>query len=76
MKKSRGNAKSLKVADVKRLREEHARSVAPLQSLAAEARHLEATVADLVNAAYGLTPAEVQLLWDTAPPRMPGDRPA
>jgi hypothetical protein len=37
---------------------------------------LEARVAGLVNAAYGLTPAEVQLLWDTAPPRTPGDRPA
>jgi hypothetical protein len=26
---------------------------------------------DLVNAAYGLTPAEVALLWQNAPPRMP-----
>jgi hypothetical protein len=26
---------------------------------------------DLVNEAYGLTPDEVNLLWDTAPPRMP-----
>jgi hypothetical protein len=26
---------------------------------------------DLVNAAYGLTPDEVRLMWDTAPPRMP-----
>ena len=24
-----------------------------------------------MNAAYGLTPDEVKLLWDTAPPRMP-----
>jgi hypothetical protein len=76
VKKSRGKAKTLTVADVKRLREEHARSVSPLQALAAEARQLEARVAELVNAAYGLTPDEVQLLWDTAPPRMPGARPA
>ena len=25
--------------------------------------------------AYGLTPAEVALLWQTAPPRMPGEPP-
>jgi hypothetical protein len=50
--------------------------VSPLQTLAAQARQLEARIADLVNAAYGLTPAEVKLLWDTAPPRMPGERPA
>jgi hypothetical protein len=27
--------------------------------------------ADLVNAAYGLTPEEIALMWKTAPPRMP-----
>ena len=32
--------------------------------------------ADLVNAAYGLTPEEVALMWGTAPPRMPGEPPA
>ena len=30
----------------------------------------------LVNAAYGLTPDEVELMWATAPPRMPVGRPA
>jgi hypothetical protein len=30
-------------------------------------------LSDLVNAAFGLTPAEVKLMWDTAPPRMPFD---
>jgi hypothetical protein len=39
--------------------------------LAAEARDLERRVSDLVNAAYGLTPEEVDLMWRTAPPRMP-----
>jgi hypothetical protein len=32
---------------------------------------LEMRLADSVNAAYGLTPDEVALLWRTAPPRMP-----
>jgi len=29
------------------------------------------SISDLVNEAYGLTPDEGGLLWDTAPPRMP-----
>ena len=32
---------------------------------------LELTLSDLVNQAYGLTTAEIELLWKTAPPRMP-----
>jgi hypothetical protein len=32
---------------------------------------LERTLSDLVNQAYGLTPAEIELMWKTAPPRMP-----
>ncbi len=75
VKKARGKKKPLTVADLKRLREEHGRSIAPLQTLAAEARTLERQVSELVNAAYGLTPEEVALLWKTAPPRMPGEPP-
>ncbi len=36
-----------------------------------EAARLERRLSDLVNEAYGLTPEEVDLLWQTAPPRMP-----
>jgi hypothetical protein len=46
-----------------------------LQTLAAEARQLERQVSSRVNEAYRLTPDEVGLLWQTAPPRMPGDAP-
>lgn len=42
-----------------------------IRTLAAESLTLERELAGLVNAAYGLTPAEVELLWATAPPRMP-----
>jgi hypothetical protein len=73
VKKVRGRKGSLSVAQVKVLKDEHARSVAPLQGLLAEARQLERRVADLVNAAYGLTAEEVALMWRTAPPRMPGE---
>jgi hypothetical protein len=71
VKKVRGRSKPLSVAEVRRLKEEHAGTVVPLQTLAAEARGLEERVSDLVNAAYGLTPEEVTLMWQTAPPRMP-----
>ena len=75
VQKLRGKRKPLTAAEAKALRDEHARSVRPLQALAAEARRLERRVADLVNAAYGLTPEEVALMWRTAPPRMPGEPP-
>ncbi|MFL5339061.1 MAG: Eco57I restriction-modification methylase domain-containing protein [Gemmataceae bacterium] len=71
VKKARGKTKSLTAAGVKLLKDEYARTVAPLQTLAAEALQLERRVSDLVNAAYGLTPEEVALMWQTAPPRMP-----
>jgi hypothetical protein len=74
VKKSRGKGKALTVPGIQRLTEEHARSVVPLQTLAAETQVLERRIADLVNEAYGLTPEEVQLMWDTAPPRMPVGR--
>jgi len=43
----------------------------PARKLAAEAVKLEHEISDLVNAAYGLIPDEIALLWSTAPPRMP-----
>jgi hypothetical protein len=71
VKKARGKKQPLTVAGVKALKEEHARSIVPLQQQAAEARALERRVSDLVNEAYGLTAEETSLLWRTAPPRMP-----
>jgi hypothetical protein len=71
VKKARGRARPLSVAEVKRIKGEHATTVVPLQTLAGESRHLERRVSDLVNAAYGLTPDEIKLMWATAPPRMP-----
>ncbi len=43
----------------------------PARARAAEALTLERTLSDLVNQAYTLTPAEITLMWQTAPPRMP-----
>jgi hypothetical protein len=70
-----GRKKPLSVAQEKALKDKYDRSIKPLQALAAEARQLERCVAELVNAAYGLTAEEVALMWRTAPPRMPGEPP-
>jgi hypothetical protein len=54
------------------LRDEgYTRPIEPARALAAEALTLERTLSDLVNQAYSLTPAEIALMWKTAPPRMP-----
>jgi hypothetical protein len=71
VKKLRGKKNPLSLAALKNLREEHERTIIPAQALAREAQELERKVSDLVNAAYGLTPEEVRLMWETAPPRMP-----
>jgi hypothetical protein len=57
------------------LRDEHTRPMEPARALAAEAPALERQLSDLVNEAYGLTPDEVKVMSDTAPPRMPIARP-
>ena len=71
MKKIRGRKAPLTAAGVKSLRDEFVRTVEPAQRLAAEAIRMEREVSDLVIAAYGLTSAEIDLMWETAPPRMP-----
>jgi hypothetical protein len=43
----------------------------PVKQARTEAASLERKLSDLVNRAYGLTEDEVDLLWKTAPPRMP-----
>lgn len=75
VRKVRGKKKPLSLAALRSLREEHARTIEPAQALAAEARGLERRINDLVNEAYGLTPDEIRLMWETAPPRMPIDPP-
>jgi hypothetical protein len=71
VRKVRGKKKPLSAAALANLREEYARSIDPARALAAEALSLEKEVSALVNEAYGLTPEEVALMWETAPPRMP-----
>ncbi|OAI53274.1 hypothetical protein AYO44_04390 [Planctomycetaceae bacterium SCGC AG-212-F19] len=75
VKKARGMNKPLTAAAAKNLIDEHRATIEPARGLAAEALALERKVSDLVNEAYGLTPDEINLMWDTAPPRMPLARP-
>jgi SAM-dependent methyltransferase len=74
VRKARGKKKPLSAAALKSLREEHARTLAPLAERLREAERLEAELSDLVCQAYGLTPEEIELMWRTAPPRMPVGR--
>ena len=75
VKKLRSKKNPLSVAALRSLRDEHARTIEPARIQAAEAWNLERQISDLVNAAYGLTPDEVALMWKTAPPRMPISKP-
>jgi hypothetical protein len=68
---SRGRKKQAKA-----LRAEYTRTIEPARTLAAETLTLERTLRDLADQAYALTPAEIELLWKTAPPRRPIPPPA
>ena len=65
--------KHLSAAEIARLKAEHADTLEPARRAAADILQLERRLSDLVNDAYGLTPEDVKLMWETAPPRMPLD---
>ncbi len=65
------SAGKLTPAALKALRSGYDEQIPQLRTLEAEALTLERELSDLVNQAYGLTPEEVVLMWETAPPRMP-----
>jgi hypothetical protein len=76
LRKARGARRALSPAGVAAARAAWGETVAPVRARLREAERLERELSDLVNAAYGLTPEEVRLMWDTAPPRMPLAAPA
>ncbi|MGH3090333.1 MAG: Eco57I restriction-modification methylase domain-containing protein [Rubrobacteraceae bacterium] len=53
------------------LRSGYEEMATPAKQARAESASLERRLSDLVNKSYGLTDEEVELLWSTAPPRMP-----
>ena len=75
VKRIRGKKLPLTAAGVHGLRAEYIRTIEPARARAAETLNLERRLSDLVNQAYSLTPAEIDLMWQTAPPRMPIPQP-
>jgi hypothetical protein len=71
VKRIRGKKLPLTAAGVRRLREEYIRTIEPARALAAETLTLERALSDLADQAYALTPTEIALMCQTAPPRMP-----
>ena len=71
MKRIHGKKQPLTAAGVHALQDEYTRTIEPARAFAAETLKLERTLSDLVNQAYALTPAEIDLMWKTAPSRMP-----
>lgn len=69
------NLGSLSPKALKEVRDVYNDYAPNLQALKSEALSLENRLSDLVNQAYGLTPEEVDLMWKTAPPRMPISKP-
>lgn len=69
-------ASRLTPAALRDLRNGYTEQATPVQQHQQEAMVLERRLADLVNLAYGLTAEDIDLLWRTAPPRMPLGRPA
>jgi hypothetical protein len=64
-------SRHLSAAEIARLKAEHEETLGAARTSAIEAAALERRLSDLVNEAYKLTPDDVRLMWQTAPPRMP-----
>ncbi len=67
--KSEGRLTPGKLSDLRSGYEELA---IPAKEARRKSALLERRLTDLVNEAYGLTEEEISLMWNTAPPRMPG----
>ena len=71
MKRIRGKKRPLTAPGLRALRDEYTRNIARARALAAETLTLER----LPSAERGMRsaecPAEIDLMWETAPPRMP-----
>ena len=55
------------------MRGEYTRTIEPARAVAEEAPNLERILSGLVNQACALTPVEIGLPWQSAPPHPRGD---
>jgi hypothetical protein len=72
VRKRRSPRGRLTAADVQHLRAEFVRVAPALMASDEEQRRIEREIAILVEGAFRMSPADVDLIWSTAPPRMPG----
>ena len=63
--------REMSAAEVGELRHEYSVTVEPARRKRSEVLASERRLSDLVNQAYGPTDDDVELMWRTAPPRMP-----
>lgn len=63
--------RKLSVAQLAELKREYAATVELARNMRLEVLASERRLSDLINQAYGLTADEIELMWRTAPPRMP-----
>ena len=63
--------RKLSSAEISELKREHAVTIEPARKARAEILRLEYQLSNIVNESYGLSPEEIRLMWETAPPRMP-----
>ena len=70
------SAARLSPAALRELQKSYEEYTPRIRNLNSAAERLERRLSDLGNVAYGLTPEEVALLWETAPPRMPISNPS
>jgi hypothetical protein len=61
----------LTASDIAELKREYDVTIEPAKASRRTIFGLELRVSDMVSAAYCLTAAEIALLWEAAPPRMP-----
>jgi TaqI-like C-terminal specificity domain len=61
----------LTASNITELKREYNATIEPARASRRTIFGLEQRISELVNSAYRLTPEEIALLWETAPPRMP-----
>jgi hypothetical protein len=69
-RRSKGSSR-LSPAELAELQSTHDQYTREALLLKTEVMNRERRISDLVNQAYGLSDEEIDLLWRTAPPRMP-----
>jgi hypothetical protein len=58
-------------AEISELKREYSKTIEPARVAKYEILKHEYQLSSIVNESYGLSPEEVKLIWETAPPRMP-----